>query len=149
MTAVGRVVVCTFRVDEMLLGVEVSEVQDVVACERITPVRLGRPEVVGLSKLRGDIVPVVEPRTALNLSVHPRPRDPMGLVLRRPTGPVILLVDTVGDVVHLESASVVDVPANVEAALRTYFRGVFRLDGDLHLLLDPARMLAPPLEDEA
>ena len=89
------------------LGLPAARVREVAAVSTVTPVPTAPPSVVGLTQLRGHIVPVIdlaaEPRT-------PRPNDPLIVVELGPAR-AALLVDRVLGVQPAEGVELLDVGA--------------------------------------
>ena len=63
----------------------------------------------------------------------------MNMVVRTSDGAVSLLVDEIGDVLHMDAATYEQPPENLEAAAREIIRGVYKLEGRLLLVLDAER----------
>jgi purine-binding chemotaxis protein CheW len=66
---------CTFHLDGLFFGVEVSQVQEVLRYQDMTRVPLAPPMVRGLINLRGQIVTAFDLRQRLGMP--PRPADEM------------------------------------------------------------------------
>lgn len=137
--SVGRF--CTFHVGDLLLGVEVQLVQEVLGEEPMTRVPLADPWVSGLLNLRGQIVTAIDARRRLGLP----PRGPgdrsANFVLRTPDGSVSLVVDREGDVVDLPITEIEPLPENVSPAIRAVVTGTCRVEESLLLMLDVERTL--------
>ena len=135
--------VATFRVAGHYFGLPVEEVQEVLRPQQMTPVPLAPPVVEGLINLRGQIVTALDLRTRLGLPTRPAGETAMNLVVKSDhSAPVSLLVDSVGDVLPLEHTNLEETPENVNAVTRALLAGVYKLDGELLLLLDRAKALA-------
>lgn len=132
---------CTFHVGELLLGVEVEQVLEVLGEEPVTRVPLADPWVSGLLNLRGQIVTAIDARRRLGLP----PRDPgertTNIVLRTPDGSVSLVVDREGDVVDLPDTQIEPLPENVSPAIRAVVTGTCKVDERLLLMLDVERTM--------
>jgi purine-binding chemotaxis protein CheW len=132
---------CTFHVGELLLGVEVEMVQEVLGEEPIIPVPLADPWVTGVLNLRGQIVTAIDARRRLGLP----PRSPgdrtANIVLRTPDGSVSLVVDREGDVVDLPNSEIEPLPENVSPAIRAFVTGTCKVEDRLLLMLDAERTL--------
>ena len=88
---------CTFRLGDLLIGIDVRRVQEVLRHDHMTPVPLAPPEVRGLINLRGQIVTSVDLRQQLGLATD---RDLAASVVIRAGDEIFsLLVEEVGDVV--------------------------------------------------
>ncbi len=97
----------TFYLDNLLFGVEVRQVQEVIRFQEMTRVPLAPPVIQGLINLRGQIVTAVELRHRLALPPREPNRLPMNVVVRTPEGAVSLLVDEIGDVVEVSASEAV------------------------------------------
>jgi purine-binding chemotaxis protein CheW len=132
---------CTLHVGDLLLGVAVELVDEVIAEVAITRVPLAEPSVVGLINLRGQIVTAVDARVRLGLA--PRAdAEGKNVVIRATHEAVSLVVDREGDVVDLSDVDVQPLPENVDAAIRNFITGACKVDERLLLLLDAPRLLA-------
>lgn len=133
---------CTFRVDDMLFGVDVMNVQEVIRYQEMTIVPLATATVRGLINLRGQIVTAIDMRARLGL--EPRTSDalPMNVVTTTGEGVVSLLVDEIGDVLEVEERTFERAPETMSASFRELVPGVFKLEGHLLLLLDAQKVAA-------
>lgn len=125
---------CTFRIDNLLLGVDVVEVQEVLRHEETTVVPLAPPVVSGLINLRGQIVTAIDLRKRLDLP--PLDAEPMSVLVRTGSEVVCLLVDAIGDVVEPDVETFEPPPPTVNERTRELIKGSFKLDSNLLLLLD-------------
>lgn len=130
---------CTFFVDDMFFGVEVERVQEVLRFQPMTRVPLAPRVVRGLINLRGQIVMALDLRQRLDL--RPTQEEPMNVVVRAEGEIVSLLVDSIGDVLEVDEASYEPVPETLTGVARELIRGVFKLDGQLLLVLDTDKAL--------
>ncbi len=133
---------CTFHVDDLYLGVEVVQVQEVLRFQDMTHVPTAPAAVDGLINLRGQIVPAIDLRTCLGLPPRPEGQRPMNVVVRLEDGACSLLVDEIGDVVEVEADTFEAPPQNLAEAARGLIRGVYKMDGSLLLILDTEAALA-------
>ncbi len=90
---------CTFKLDELVFGVDVRLVQEVIKYQAMTEVPLASKVVRGLINLRGQIVTAIDLRRRLELKDSPSDRPPMNVVIRTDDEAVSLLVDEIGDVI--------------------------------------------------
>jgi purine-binding chemotaxis protein CheW len=68
---------CTFRIDGLLFGVEITHVQEVLRAQPMTPVPLANAAVRGLINLRGQIVTALDLRHRLGLAALPPGIEPV------------------------------------------------------------------------
>jgi purine-binding chemotaxis protein CheW len=131
---------CTFHVDDLYLGVDVMEVQEVIRYQEMTAVPLA-PEVVrGLINLRGQIVTALDLRRMLALG--PLEGElPTNVVIRDGADEAVsLLVDQIGDVVDTDEADFEPVPPTLSGPARDLVLGAYKLPNALLLVLDTQRV---------
>ncbi len=132
---------CTFYLGDLLLGISVEDVQEVIKTQDMTPVPLAPGVVTGLVNLRGQIVTALDMRKRFQLNGG-FPKPPMNIVISQEDGAVSLLVDEIGDVVSIDPESFEAPPETLEGACRELVTGVFKLEHSLLLVLDLAAATA-------
>ena len=130
---------CTFYLNELLVGIELRRVQEVLRYVGMTPVPLAPPVVSGLINLRGQIVTAIDLRRRLDLDPHATDAQPMNVVIRSEDGSVSLLVDEIGDVVEVQEETFEQPPETLQGKLRTVILGVHKLDNRLLHVVDTER----------
>ncbi len=138
--AAGAKQLCTFVVDGLSLGIDVTRVQEVIRYQEMTPVPLAPGVVGGLINLRGQIVTALDLRQRLGARPRPDGALPMNVVIRHDDGAVSLLVDEIGDVVDVDDASFEPPPETLGVRSKELVQGVYKLDGQLLLLLNTERV---------
>lgn len=126
----------TFVVADHFFGLDVTQVQEVLRHQSMTPVPLAPAVVQGLINLRGQIVTAIELRLRLGLSARGENDEAMNVVVRTEDGAVSLLVDEIGDVVEGDPALFEAPPDSLDPALRSLVRGIYKLNNRLLLVLD-------------
>jgi purine-binding chemotaxis protein CheW len=129
----------TFSLGELLLGVEVLQVQELIRHQPMTTVPLAPAEIRGLLNLRGQIVTAIDLRRRLGLDDRGDDRPPMNVVVRTADGVVSLLVDEIGDVVEAADDAYETAPATLTGPLRELVTGVYKLRDQLLLVIDVER----------
>ena len=127
---------CTFFLNGLYFGVEVTHVQEVLRHQPMTRVPLAPPTVQGLINLRGQILTAIDLRQRLELPARTGDRMPMNVVVRTADGAVSLLVDEIGDVVEISEDIFERVPETMRGVARELVRGVYKLKERLLLVLD-------------
>lgn len=135
-------VYCTFRVGELLVGVDVDCVQEVLYDPEVTPVPLAHASVVGLVNLRGQIVAAVDARRRLGLAERDPEAGSAHVIVRSRSEAVSLVVDADDEVVDVDMDAVDDVPESMSTSVRELVTGIHQLDVGLLLLLDAERALS-------
>jgi purine-binding chemotaxis protein CheW len=133
---------CTFRLGDLLLGIDVQQVQEVIRFQKMTRVPLAPRVVEGLINLRGQIVTAIDLRYRLGLPARDPESLPINVVIRTSDGAVSLLVDDIGDVVEVDDAHFEPTPPTLNSCLREAVHGVYKLEERLLLLLDVERAMS-------
>lgn len=137
----GRHQYCTFVLGDLLFGIEIERVQEVIRSQDLTVVPLSPGVVDGLINLRGQIVTAIDLRRRLDLPNRPSNEEPMNIVLPTSAGVVSLLVDRVGEVVEVDDASFEAPPDTLRGAARKMIRGAYKLPDTLLMVLNIDRVL--------
>ncbi len=135
----------TFTTSGQLFGLPIGRVQDVFKPSQITRVPLAGPEIAGVLNLRGRIVTAIHLSNRLDLdsstdAATPK-KPPMAIGIERGAESFGLLVDLVGEVLKLPESELEPNPINLDRKLARVSDGVFRLDGQLLVVLDVDRVL--------
>lgn len=135
----------TFTVADLLLGLPVRDVQEVLGVMPVTPVPCTGAAVAGLMNLRGQVVTVLALRARFGLA-DSSPGVPGGNVLVRTAGgPVAFTVDHVGDVIDVPQDAFEAAPATLTGPGRSLIVGAYKLPAGLLLHLDlPAALSTEP-----
>jgi purine-binding chemotaxis protein CheW len=132
---------CTFFIDTLFLGVEVEKVQEIIRQQPITRVPKSSYVVRGLINLRGQIVTAIDLRRRMQLADRPDGIPPMNVVLATDDGRVSLLVDRVGDVLHVDEDIFEKPPETMTSGTRELIRGAYKLDNRLMLALETEKVV--------
>jgi purine-binding chemotaxis protein CheW len=131
----------TLTVAGQLFGLPIARVQDVFKPARITRVPLAAPEIAGVLNLRGRIVTAIDMRSRLDLRSREAGSAPMAIGIEAKGESFGLLVDAVGEVLKLPDADLEPNPINLDCKLAVVSAGVYRLEGQLLVVLDIDRVL--------
>jgi purine-binding chemotaxis protein CheW len=131
---------CTFRLGGMLLGLPVSDVQEIVRASAITPVPLAPPLVRGLVNLRGQVLPAIDLRWRLGME-RAGSEPGIHVILSRDGELISLPVDSIDDVMNLADHRRLPAPETLDGPLRDSCRAAWDLADELLLELDPERLL--------
>ena len=127
---------CTFYLDNLLFGVELQGVQEVIRNLDVTRVPLAPAVVSGLVNLRGQIITAVDLRRQLEFPSRSADAVPMNVVVRSDDGAVSLMVDSIGDVIEVQESSFERPPETLQGKVRSMILGVHKLDNRLMHVLD-------------
>ena len=131
----------TFRLQGETYGINVMQVQEVLRMTEIAPVPGAPSYVLGIVNLRGNVVTVIDTRNRFGLPPVDTD-DATRIVIIETEGHIIgVLVDSVAEVVNLQSSEI-ETPPNVgnhESA--RYIQGVYSRDGEILILVDVNKLL--------
>lgn len=131
----------TMIVDNQLFGIPILQVQDIVEASKITPVPLAPSAIAGVLNLRGRIVTVIDLRKLLGNHEEVPWNSQMGVTIEYKGDLYTLLVDAIGDVRTLPKRDFDGSPSTMEDNVRKLCSGIYRLRGNLLVVLDVSRIL--------
>jgi purine-binding chemotaxis protein CheW len=131
----------TMSIGGQLFGIPVLKVQDVLGPQTITRVPLAPVEVAGSLNLRGRIVTAVDVRLRLGLPKRDSDKPAMSVVVEHDGELYSLLVDSVGEVLSLESRDYQRNPPTLNPRLREFSDGIYRLNDSLLVVLSVQSLL--------
>lgn len=127
---------CTFKLDNLTLGLDVLDVQEVIRYQEMTHIPHAPAVVRGLINLRGEIVTALDMRRCFSLPPSLDDLEPTNIVVRCGGDLMSFLVDRVGDVIDLEDADLEPVPQTLRAEVRSLLKGVYQLEEGLVMVVD-------------
>jgi purine-binding chemotaxis protein CheW len=132
----------TLTVADQLCGVPVLGVRDILGEQTITRIPLSPEEIAGSLNLRGRIVTAIDLRRRLRLPPAPIDAKRMSVVAEQGGELYALLVDSVAEVLTLNSSTFERNPPTLPPTWASYSTGIYRLEHRLLVVLDVARLLA-------
>jgi len=131
-----------FRLQELLLGVEILTIKEVLSYRKITPIPSLHSFIKGLINLRGTIMPVFDPRERFRLPDVSYTPFHVILVMEIQGRVMGILADEILDVLEIDSPSFQDT-TNLPPGLQTqYLKGIAHEGSNMILLLDMNRLLS-------
>lgn len=137
---------CTFHLENLFIGIDVTRVQEVIRPQRMTPVPLSSKIIRGLINLRGQIVTAIDLRKRMCLSGESNDATAMNVIVRTEGGVASLLVDRIGDVIDVDPDTFERPPESLRGEARTLVSGVYKLKGKLLLTIDTEKVLNSDLK---
>ncbi|NCT40983.1 MAG: chemotaxis protein CheW [Alphaproteobacteria bacterium] len=122
-------------------GIPILQVQDVLGEQKVTKIPLAPPEVAGALNLRGRIVTAINVRCRLGLERGDVTRANMSVVVEHDNELYSLIIDEIGDVMRLKNKDFKPTPGTLDPVWREISSGVYRLDGEILVVLDVPRFL--------
>lgn len=141
----------TMTIAGQLFGVPIMQVEDIVEPDRITMVPLASKQIAGVMNLRGRVVTVIDLKQCLGAangngkkyltvdgesSEDAEPEQKFSITVEKNHSLYTLLVDNIGDVRALPDNGVESIPPNLDPNFRKVASGVYRLKGELLVVLD-------------
>lgn len=130
----------TVRIHGQLFGLPIAAINEVFVPDQITCIKLAPREVAGVLNLRGRIATMIEMRALLGFP----PRESESLVAAgiEHRGEFYgLIIDEVGEVLTVDRLHRKSNPANIDPRWAEIIAGVYRVSGELMLVLDVDRAL--------
>ncbi len=115
---------CTFRVGGEDYAVDIMRLREIITPLPVTPVPRAPAFVEGVIRLRGDVIPVLDVRRRLGLSVTPPTRKTKVLIVLVAGRRLGLVVDEVTEVLRIPRAEIRPAPTLVEGGGPRFFLGV-------------------------
>ena len=131
----------TAMIGGQLFGLPIMRVQDVFIPERLARVPLAPPEIAGVLNLRGRIVTLIDLRRRFGLGQRDVGEPVMAIGVESRAESYGLLIDSVGEVLKLDDAAREPNPINLDQRLARVSAGIYRLDGQLLIVVDVDRVL--------
>ena len=131
----------TVTIGDHMFGLPIFRVQDVFVPDRLTRVPLAPPEVAGILNLRGRVVTAIDMRSRLDFGAREPGQPGMAIGIEFKGESYGLLVDAVGEVIQLHNSACEAKPSNLDPRLSRVAAGIYRLEGQLMVVLDVDRVL--------
>lgn len=123
-------------------GIPILQIQDVLRAQNITKVPLAPDEIAGSLNLRGRIVTAIDVRRRLDFDPsNDSLKDKMSVVVEHGIELYSLIIDNVGDVLQLGNDQFEKNPATLDPVWRDISMGIYRLDGELLVILDIPKLI--------
>lgn len=132
--------ITTFQIGTDLFGIEVMNVQEVAKQAKTVPVPLAPGFVRGLVNLRGQLATAIGLREMFNHPCADSRTDEMSVICKMDGNLVSLIVDSIGDVVEIELASIEPPPHTLPVEIRKYIKGICKSNGEFLSLLDVTKI---------
>jgi purine-binding chemotaxis protein CheW len=123
------------------MAIEVSLVESIIKYQTITKIPHAPGHVIGITNLRGNIVPVIDLKTRLGISQSERDDDTRIIVASVQESKVGMVVDAVTQVVDIEENQVEATPQINSSIDTEYIKGIVKIEESLVLLLDLEKVL--------
>ena len=137
----------TISLGQEIYGVDILSVQEIIGLPSLTMLPRTPEHVLGVMNLRGMVVPVIDLRKKFNMSDGRQ--EPVIVVVRVDSKIIGAVVDKVNDVAEIGRGEIQKAPAFSGKIKRDYISGLTRHNGDLVIILELDRLLAPEAMGDA
>ncbi len=131
----------TFRLDDEKYGIRVMQVQEVLRMTEIAPVPGAPDYVLGIINLRGNVVTVIDSRKRFGLGEADVDDSTRIVIIEADKHVVGILVDSVAEVVDLQTSEIDAAPNVGNDDSSKYIQGVSSKDKELLILVDVNKLL--------
>ncbi|MBH0203626.1 MAG: purine-binding chemotaxis protein CheW [Nitrospira sp.] len=132
--------VCLVALGEETFAIDVRQVSEVFEPKSVTPVPGMPAALVGVTNLRGTIIPLADLRSALGVSTSAVPK--YAVVIRHGTQQVGILVQEVPEICTIHSDDLVAPSSRTAAERRPMISAFFKTEDKLSAILELSRLLA-------
>ncbi len=131
----------TFQLDREIYGVNVMQVREVLRYSDIAPVPGAPAYVLGIINLRGNVVTVIDTRMRFGLPPADVNENTRIMIIESDKQVIGILVDSVAEVVDLNSADIDDTPNVGTEESAKFICGVCNRNDELLILIDLKKLL--------
>ncbi len=132
----------TFQLDKEMYGVNVMQVREVLRYSDIAPVPGAPAYVLGIINLRGNVVTVIDTRMRFGLPSADITDSTRIMIIESEKQVIGILVDSVAEVVDLNSADIDDTPNVGTEESAKFICGVCNRENELLILIDLNKLLS-------
>lgn len=131
--------IVAFKLGEEEYGLDIDQVQSIERIDHITRVPNAPSYVKGVINLRGNVNPVIDLRSKLNLGQAHYTENTRVIIVNYPDIDLGLIVDQTSDVIDVEPEAIEMISSSSFNA--DYFRGIAKVDGRLIILIKLAELM--------
>ncbi|MEM1332251.1 MAG: chemotaxis protein CheW [Actinomycetota bacterium] len=138
----NHVLLCTFRLGDHLLGIDVRDVQEILRDAEITPIPHTHAAIAGLINLRGQIATTIDLRARLQMPRNAPDATSSHVVVSAGGEQVSLLVDRIGEVLEVGPELYEPPPVTMHPELADLMIGTYKLEDELLVVVDVPKVVA-------
>ena len=136
--------VCVLALSKNLYAVDLQHIREVFPIESVTPIPGMPPVVIGMTNVRGSVVPIVDVRLLLELP-QAETLPPFAVVLRHEDYQLAILVDGSPEIMTVLPEQFEPLPDSRpedSEASRCIVNGILRIADTVHQILDVTQLVA-------
>ena len=132
----GDLQLATFYIGDLVLGLQISQVQEINRRLDLTRVPHSPEYVRGVINLRGEVVTVIDLRRALGMPPVEVSKSTRNLIVNFDGEAVGLCVDKISDIIAVPEDSLSPPPSNMSDVEGKFFTGVYTAESDIIAILN-------------
>lgn len=121
-------------------GVKITRVQEIIRMKEITELPNSSEFMAGIINLRGDIISVIDLRNKFAVTQEETKKTRI-IIVEMGDQDVGLIVDSVSEVLRINSEDVEDAPDRIAGIKQDYLKGIGKIDERIIILLDLDKLL--------
>lgn len=130
-----------FTLGEELYGVTIQTVESIIKIQAITEVPRTAPYVLGVTNLRGTVVPVLDLRKRFNLEFIETTANTRIIIINTEGSKVGIVVDEVTEVLKVSQNAIQPPPPMATSVDSAFINGIAKINNKLVILLDLVKVL--------
>lgn len=131
----------TFYMDSQRYGLEIQYVLEIIGVQSITKVPKVPSYIVGVTNLRGKVIPIIDLRIRFGKMERPYDSDTCVIVVDIDEVVIGLIVDGVDEVVEIPESALSEPPRVEWDYSSNFLKGISRMNGQFSLILDCHKIL--------
>jgi len=131
-----------FTLGEEYFGVDIAVVESIIKMQDITVVPRSKPYVLGVTNLRGTVLPVINLRKRFSLAEDQSDENQRIVVVLINNEKIGLLVDNVSQVIRIPKQSIEPAPPLISSVNTTFITGIAKNEESLIILLELGKIFA-------
>lgn len=122
-------------------GINIATVESIIKMQTITQLPQSKPYIMGVTNLRGAVIPVIDLRIRFGLEAEKATRQTRIMIVSMGNLKVGVVVDGVSEVLRVPDEAIEPLPPTVSAVNSTFLKGIINLDKRLIISLELGRVL--------
>lgn len=130
-----------FELENEFYGINIAMVESIIKMQAITQLPQTPAYVMGVTNLRGSILPVIDLRARFALEMKEDTRQTRIIIVTMGNIKVGVVVDGVSEVLRVSEETIEPLPPLVNSVDSAFLKGIVRLENRLIILLELGRVL--------
>jgi len=134
------VTIVTFYMGNFLLGIPAEKVMEINKEINITPVPLSDEHILGITNLRGQIIPVIDLAKKLSIDLKITPK--LNLIVKDEEKALVsFVIEDIGEILEIFPTKLEKTPDKLEGIAKEYIKNVYQVSNELLLILDIEKII--------